>query len=88
MLQPHRLLWIAVPILAVPLVAFAGPFDLDTTFGAAGVVRVDVGTSTSVEASALQPDGKIVVAGTSDGAFLCFVSRATARSTRRSERTA
>jgi uncharacterized delta-60 repeat protein len=47
-----------------------GPGDLDTSFGSNGMVRTSFGSGTSgvVNAVAIQPDGKIVMAGTSFGA--------------------
>src|SRR4051812_34951257 len=53
-----------VLLLATATAAHAAPGDLDTTFGGDGIVRTDV---TNAEddgfAVAIQPDGKIVVAG-------------------------
>jgi uncharacterized delta-60 repeat protein len=45
--------------------------DLDPTFGTGGIVTTDIGTSTtdSGRAVAIQPDGKIVVAGYADDYF-------------------
>jgi len=42
--------------------------DLDGTFGASGIVTTLIGTSAQASALALQPDGKIVVAGSAEGA--------------------
>ncbi len=52
----------------MPSNAGAWPGDLDGSFGACGVSRVDVlpGTASVARAAALQPDGKVVVAGSSD----------------------
>ena len=47
----------------------AAPGDLDTTFGTGGRVVTDFGGSEETPALALQPDGRIVVAGSS---FLFF----------------
>ena len=43
----------------------------DTSFGTDGTVRTDIGSGSNGEANAvvIQPDGKIVVAGSSDGEF-------------------
>ncbi|ADC88827.1 hypothetical protein Thal_0191 [Thermocrinis albus DSM 14484] len=45
--------------------------SLDTSFGTNGIVTTDIGTNSEDKAYALaiQRDGKIVVAGTSDGDF-------------------
>jgi len=43
--------------------AFAAPGDLDSTFGIGGKVMTETGYAEMVHAVALQPDGKIVVAG-------------------------
>jgi uncharacterized delta-60 repeat protein len=50
-------------VLGAAAVAVAAPGDLDLTFGAGGTVSTDLGDSDSPGAVALQPDGKIVVAG-------------------------
>jgi uncharacterized delta-60 repeat protein len=52
---------------AVARYTFKG--DLDTTFGTLGRVITDFGGDDRAEAVALQSDGKIVVAGRSDGDF-------------------
>lgn len=49
--------------LAVVAPAGAEPGDLDSGFGDDGIVVLDVGFSTSVQDVAIQPDGKIVLAG-------------------------
>jgi uncharacterized delta-60 repeat protein len=46
--------------------AYAAPGDLDTTFGAAGTTRTDLGSTEMTRALILQPDGKLVVAGDTD----------------------
>lgn len=43
--------------------ASAAPGDLDSTFGGDGIVRTDVGSASAANNLVLQPDGKIVVAG-------------------------
>ena len=43
--------------------AAAAPGDLDPTFGADGVVETAIGSAAIARAMALQPDGKIVLAG-------------------------
>jgi len=48
--------------------ARAEPGNLDPTFGVGGLVTAPVGSGSFAEALALQPDGKIVVAGTGWGA--------------------
>ena len=53
--------------LCLPLRAYAAAGDLDPTFGNGGKVTTDFGGSDVANALAIQPDGKIVVAGnTSD----------------------
>lgn len=55
--------------LQLPLVATAAPTSFDTTFGTGGKFTFSVSPSTDIPySSALQPDGKIVVAG------FCFYS--------------
>lgn len=65
----HRLV-IAGVLSAVALVlvtaASAAPGDLDATFGESGVVRTDVGFIDTASDIAVQPDGRIVAAGTVD----------------------
>jgi uncharacterized delta-60 repeat protein len=51
-------------VLGAGAVAAAAPGELDPTFGAGGLVVTDLGGADSPGAVALQPDGKIVVAGT------------------------
>ena len=43
--------------------AAAAPGDLDPTFGTGGVVETAIGSAASARAMVLQPDGKIVLAG-------------------------
>jgi uncharacterized delta-60 repeat protein len=43
--------------------------SLDPTFGIGGMVTTSIGTESSAAAVAIQPDGKIVVAGTADSKF-------------------
>jgi uncharacterized delta-60 repeat protein len=67
----HRWLPMSLAALAVwaatSTAALAAPGDLDSSFGTpAGHARVDFGGSELGGALVLQPDGKIVVAGTSD----------------------
>jgi uncharacterized delta-60 repeat protein len=45
--------------------AAAAPGDLDPTFGTAGVVQTAIGSSATANAIALQPDGRILLAGSS-----------------------
>ena len=48
--------------------ALAAPGELDTSFGVGGRSVVDLGADDSGNAAALQPDGRIVVAGRTTGA--------------------
>ena len=59
---------VGVLVSLMPAPAGAWPGDLDGSFGACGVSRVDVlpGTASIARAAALQSDGKLVVAGSSD----------------------
>lgn len=62
----------AATLVATSAPAFAGAPDglLDPTFGTGGKTTSKIGPKWSTaSAVAVQPDGKIVVAGTSDGAF-------------------
>jgi uncharacterized delta-60 repeat protein len=64
--------WAFGTLLAVPVVAWARPGDLDPTFGTAGTVKTAVGAPCAASALALQPDGAVVAAGkgrTSDAAY-------------------
>lgn len=76
----HRLV-IAGLLTAAGLVfvtaAAAAPGDLDGTFGVGGVVRTDVGGWDAATDLAVQPDGKVVAAGTVDwnGTRNVFVAR-------------
>ena len=61
-------------ILLFSFVAFGAPGDLDPTFGSGGKLittgfRPDPSASSSARAVAIQPDGKIVAAGTSGELF-------------------
>ncbi|HMH54581.1 MAG TPA: hypothetical protein VK548_30375 [Candidatus Acidoferrum sp.] len=51
-------------VLGAAAVAAAAPGDLDPTFGTGGTVVTDLGGADYPAAVALQPDGKIVIAGT------------------------
>jgi uncharacterized delta-60 repeat protein len=55
---------LVVLVLSLPGLAGAAPGRLDPTFGPAGKTTTNVGPSGSAFALAVQPDGKIVVAGT------------------------
>ena len=62
-------------VLGVAAVAAAAPGDFDLTFGVGGTVVTDLGGDDSARAVAVQPDGKIVVAGGAglfSGAFSGF----------------
>ena len=52
--------------LALALVALAAPGDLDPTFGANGRVILSPGIESYAAAAALQPDGKVLLAGLVD----------------------
>ena len=58
----------AAAVALSPIAASAaprpGPADLDPTFGARGVSTFDAGRLESARATVVQPDGRIVVAGT------------------------
>jgi uncharacterized protein (TIGR03437 family) len=49
--------------LALPVLTFAAPGDLDPTFGNGGLVITDFNRLIEVFVVALQPDGKVIVAG-------------------------
>ncbi|MFI9152156.1 calcium-binding protein [Streptomyces sp. NPDC053367] len=49
------------------LMRFTTDGSVDTTFSGDGIVRTDFGGYEAVEALAVQPDGRIVAAGSSDG---------------------
>jgi uncharacterized delta-60 repeat protein len=57
-----------IHIALAPLAA-AAPGDLDASFDSDGKVTTDFGSSESAFAVAVQPDGRIVAAGGSDGDF-------------------
>jgi uncharacterized delta-60 repeat protein len=60
--------WVLVAsalVRGTPAGAPAVPGDLDPTFGAGGVVTATFGTANSYGGLALQPDGKLVLAGSS-----------------------
>ena len=65
--------------LSLPSPARAAPGDLDPTFGSGGKVTTDFGGNDQASALALQPDGKIVVAGstTASGNFNIALARYT-----------
>jgi uncharacterized delta-60 repeat protein len=58
---------VASVVLALAALVFAAPGDLDTTFGAGGKVTTDFGSNDLGQAVAIQPDGQIVVAGSTTG---------------------
>jgi uncharacterized delta-60 repeat protein len=72
---PSRLLrGVAVAVAAAAVlggaIAGAAPGDLDPSFGTGGLVTTDLGTGTEIARGlALQPDGKLVAAGTSGCSF-------------------
>jgi uncharacterized delta-60 repeat protein len=53
-------------VLALAVAAFAAPGDLDPTFGTNGRVDVSPALESVATAAAVQPDGKIVLAGWAD----------------------
>ena len=53
----------------MPASASAAPGDLDVSFSGDGKQTTDFGGSDAAAAVAVQADGKIVVAGSSDGNF-------------------
>lgn len=68
-MDPRRKVFIAAVLTCLPLLALAhaihaAPGDLDPTFGQGGIAVVDFGGYDSGAALAVQPDGKVVVAGT------------------------
>jgi len=50
-------------LVGMPMMAQAAPGDLDPTFGTAGKVTTAIGDSGEARAVAIQPDGKIILAG-------------------------
>lgn len=65
MARPRLLPWLLTVALwlAVSGAAFAAPGDLDPTFGSGGKALVDLGGDEVGSALALQPDGRIIVGG-------------------------
>ncbi|HEX2615923.1 MAG TPA: delta-60 repeat domain-containing protein, partial [Flavobacteriales bacterium] len=53
-------------LLACPLFAAAQPGSLDPTFGTAGLVQTTINANSSATSVAMQADGKIVCAGTTE----------------------
>ena len=62
------LIVLSLGLLTTALV-LAAPGDLDTTFDGDGIVTTDFGTTATTSDVAIQADGKIGVAGGSDGKF-------------------
>ncbi|MEA2448624.1 MAG: hypothetical protein QOG63_556 [Thermoleophilaceae bacterium] len=58
-----------VALAAVPAVAIGSDGDVDTGFGTNGRVTVDLGGDDVGRAAIVQPDGKLVVAGSRGGEF-------------------
>src|SRR5262245_42515997 len=58
-----RLVRAALLGLLAPAALMAAPGDLDTSFGDGGKVMTDFGAAEVAAAMAIQPDGKLVVAG-------------------------
>ncbi|MFN2138587.1 MAG: hypothetical protein ACK2UK_21705, partial [Candidatus Promineifilaceae bacterium] len=56
----------APQVSAAPTAQSGPPGSLDPTFGNGGVVITDMGSADTIYGMAVQPDGKIVVAGTSE----------------------
>ncbi len=72
-LRNVRVLWLVLPLvlLAVTVPVRAAPGDVDPTFDSDGKVVSDFGSDERAEGVAVQPDGRIVVAGTGcNGDFL------------------
>jgi uncharacterized delta-60 repeat protein len=63
------LLFLGLTTVWVSKVLAAAPGDLDLTFGSGGKVVTDLGSEDQAHAVAVQSDGKIVVAGLSNGDF-------------------
>jgi uncharacterized delta-60 repeat protein len=66
---------LACAAFAAARVALAAPGDLDPSFGDLGRTTVDFGSSDSARAVAVQPDGKIVVAGYGNSSIDIAVAR-------------
>ena len=62
-----RLMWAGLLLLILAAPATAAPGDLDTVFDGDGLGTLDFGPDDTAQAVAVQPDGKIVVAGFMDG---------------------
>ena len=58
------LLLLALPVPLFSRSALAAPGDLDPTFGSGGLVTTSIGDDSTGYATALQSDGKVLVAGT------------------------
>ncbi len=70
-----RGLIVGVSLSALPIVAGAAPGDFDTTFGSGGIVSISSGLYSGAHGVAIQPDGKIVVAGYSKTEKASFTVR-------------
>jgi uncharacterized delta-60 repeat protein len=55
---------------AIALARYDSSGNLDSSFGSSGIVTTFVGSQATAFSSALQSDGKIVISGTSDNAYL------------------
>lgn len=55
---------LSIAIVALPASASAAPGDRDRSFGRDGIVFHDFGRAVRIEAVAVQPDGRVVIAGT------------------------
>lgn len=75
--MPPAVLLVMLAIMATPVRSAQG--DLDPSFGTAGLTMTGIGVFDEARAVAVQPDGKIVVAGYADvGGFAFAVARYTA----------
>ena len=65
-MRVHALAAVLAAALLAPAPATAAPGDLDSTFGGSGIQVTHFGPESAAFAIAIQPDGKIVSAGTSN----------------------
>jgi uncharacterized delta-60 repeat protein len=77
----HTIFAVACLLLAGTAVARAGAGDPDPSYGTGGVAVADLGHNAFGNALVVQPDGKVVVAGTADSAFGTTSDLVTARFT-------
>lgn len=60
------MLWVALVALAVPAASVAAPGALDGSFGVGGISVLDLGRDERASSVALQPDGGVIVVGSSE----------------------